>query len=58
MNPVGGGGGGVLGLSCDGDDRRIFLSLKFLILRIFGVGKFGKYNKEILSTIKELFLGV
>ena len=36
-------GGGVLGISCDGDDRRILLGLKFLILGFFWVGKFGKY---------------
>lgn len=33
----------VIGISCDGDDRRIFWSLKVLILFFFGVGKFGKY---------------
>ena len=30
------GGGGVLGISSDGDDRRIFLGLKFSIPGIFG----------------------
>ena len=42
----GGGGGwgwGLLRISSDGDDKRIFLGFKFLILRIFWVGKFGKY---------------
>ena len=29
--------------SSDGDDRRIFLGLKFLIPGFFWVGKFGKY---------------
>ena len=35
--------GGVLGISSDGDDRRIFLGLKFSIPGFFGVRKFGKY---------------
>ena len=30
-------------MSSDGDDRRIFLGLKFLIPVVFWVGKFGKY---------------
>ena len=34
---------GVLGISSDGDDRRIFLGLKFLIPGFFWVRKFGKY---------------
>ena len=34
---------GVLRISSDGDDRRIFLGLKFSIAGIFWVGKFGKY---------------
>ena len=38
-----GGGGGVLRISSDGDDRRIFLGLKFSIPGFFWVGKFGKY---------------
>ena len=33
--------GGVLGISSDGDDRRIFLGLKFSIPGFFGVRKFG-----------------
>ena len=37
-------GGGVLGISCDGDERRILLGLKFLILGFFWVEKFGKYS--------------
>ena len=37
------GGGGVLRISSDGDDRRIFLGLKFSIPGFFGVGKFGKF---------------
>ena len=36
-------GGGVLGISNDGDDRRIFWGLKFSILGFFWVRKFGKY---------------
>ena len=32
---------GVLGISSDGDDRRIFLGLKFSIPGFFGVPKFG-----------------
>ena len=35
--------GGVLGISSDGDDQRIFLGLKFSILGSFWVRKFGKY---------------
>ena len=34
---------GVLGILSDGDDQRIFLGLKFLILGFFWVRKFGKY---------------
>ena len=37
------GGGGVLGISSDGDGRRIFWGLKFLIPGFFWVRKFGKY---------------
>ena len=37
------GGGGVLGISSDGDDRRILLGLKFSIPGFFWVRKFGKY---------------
>ena len=39
----GGGGGGVLEISSDGDDRSIFLGLKFLIPGLFWVRKFDKY---------------
>ena len=35
--------GGVLGISSNGDDRRIFLGLKFSIPGFFWVRKFGKY---------------
>ena len=38
-----GGGGGVLWISSDGDDRRIFSGLKFFILEFFWVEKFGQY---------------
>ena len=34
---------GVLGISSEGDDRRIVLGLKFSILGFFWVRKFGKY---------------
>ena len=36
-------GGGVLRISSDRDDRRIFLGLKFLIPGFFWAGTFGKY---------------
>ena len=35
--------GGVVGISSDRDDRRIFLGLKFSIRGFFWVRKFGKY---------------
>ena len=35
LQPSGGGGGGVLGISGDGDDERIFLGFKFLIPGFF-----------------------
>ena len=39
-----GGGGGVLRIASDRDDRRIFLGLKFFISGFFGVAEnFGKY---------------
>ena len=37
------GRGGGIRISSDGDDQRICLGLKFLILEYFWVGKFGKY---------------
>ena len=43
VGPRGWGGGGVLWISSDWDDRRIFWGLKFSILGFLGVGKFGKY---------------
>ena len=36
-------GGGVLRISRDGEDQRIFLGLKFSIPEFFWVGEFGKY---------------
>ena len=36
-------GGGVLRISSDGGDQRIFWGLKFSIPGFFWVGKFGKY---------------
>ena len=35
-HPSPGGGGGVLQISSDGDDQRIFLGMKFSIPRLFG----------------------
>ena len=35
--------GGVLQISSDGDDQRVFLGLTFSIPGFFWVGKFGKY---------------
>ena len=35
------GGAGVLRISSDGDDQRIFGGLKFLFLGFLGEGKFG-----------------
>ena len=35
--------GVVPGISSHWDDQRIFLALKYSVLRFFGVGKFGKY---------------
>ena len=48
MSVLQGGGGGVLGISSDRDDRRNFLGLKFSIPGFFGVRKFGKYFLGIL----------
>ena len=39
----GGGGKGVLGISSEGDDRRIFLGLKVSFPGFFWVRKLGKY---------------
>ena len=48
-NPQGGGGGG-LGISSDGDDRRIFWGLKFSILGFFWVRKFG-FIRYVLTRV-------
>ena len=45
---------GVLRISSDGDDRRIFLGLKFSIPGIFWVGKFGKYFFGRLDLSRDL----
>ena len=49
--------GGVLGISSDGDGRRIFLGLKFLIPGFFGVRKSRKYFFGYLDLSRD-FLGV
>ena len=49
------GGGGVLLISSDRDDRRILLGLKFSILGIFWVGKFGKYFLGELELSRDVF---
>ena len=43
-------GGGVLGISSDGDDRRIFGGLKFSILAFFWVRKFG-FIRYVLTRV-------
>ena len=53
----GGGGGGVLRISSDGDGRRTFGCLKFLIPGFFRVGKFGKYSFGWLDLSREI-LGI
>ena len=50
-----GGGGGILRISSDGDDRRTFLGLKFLIPGFFRVGKFGKYSFGWLDLSRDFF---
>ena len=51
----GGGGVGVLRISCDGDDQRIFWGLKFSILGFFWAGKFGKrgFKRDFLGYSKQ-----
>ena len=48
---------GVLRISSDGGDRRIFWGLKFFIPGFFWVGKFGKYFFGWLDLSRD-FLGV
>ena len=43
LGPQAGGGGGVLRISSDRDNQRIFQGLKFLILGFFWVENYGKY---------------
>ncbi len=49
--------GGVLGVSSDGDDQRIFLGLKFLIPGFFWAGKFGMYffylSRDVFGYLKQ-----
>ena len=52
-----GRGGGVLRISIDGDDRRIFWGLKFSILGFFWVAKFGKYFFFWRFDLSSDFLG-
>ena len=47
--------GGVLRISSDGDDRRIFLGLGFLIPGFFWVGKFGKNFFGSLDLSRDFF---
>ena len=46
---------GVLRISSDGDDRRIFLGLKSSIPGFFGLGKFGKYFFRWLDLSRDYF---
>ena len=46
---------GVLRISSDGDDRRIFWGLKLSIPGIFWVGKFGKYFFGWLDLSRDFF---
>ena len=55
------GPGEVLGISSDGDDRRIFLGLKFSIPGLFWVRKFGKIffgwvdlSRDFLGVLKKI----
>ena len=47
--------GGVLRISSDRDDRRIFLGLKVSIPGLFWVGKFGKYFFGWLDLSMDFF---
>lgn len=55
ISPGGGGEGGLV-ISSEGDDRRIFLGLKFSIPGFSWVGKFGKYFFGYLNLRRD-FLG-
>ena len=55
MIPGGVGGGGVLRISSDGDDGRIFLGKKFSIPGFFWVGRFGKYFFGWLDLSRNFF---
>ena len=46
---------GVIWFSSDGDDRRIFLDLKFSVLGFFWVGEFGKYFFGWLDLRRDFF---
>ena len=46
---------GVLGMSSDGVERRIFGGLKFLIPGFFWGGKFGKYFFGKLDLSRDFF---
>ena len=48
-------GGGVLRISGDGDDRRIFLGLKFSIPGSFWVREFGNYFCVWLDSSRDFF---
>ena len=50
------GGGGVLQISSGGDERRIFLGLKFLILGFFWVGLGSIFLGGL--TLLRIFLGI
>ena len=43
MTGSGRGGGGIIWILSNGEDQRIFLSLKCWILGFFWVGKLGKF---------------
>ena len=49
---------GVLWITSDRDDRKIFLGLKFSNFRIFWVGKFGKNFIGWLDVSRDFFLGI
>ena len=53
---LGGVGAGVIWILSDRDDRRIFLGLKFSILRFFGVGKFWQTFFGVTKTNVSMFM--